>query len=125
MSHYDYKFDRPERGKPKPKVTFRSKDHGLVLRAMLALKKRGALATDEAIFDCIRRHKGAVIRDSGARTRRKELVVLGFVEQSPINGRTESGRTCKSWRLTESGAKKAEAEFRAANQYQLEMERVA
>lgn len=124
VNHYDYEFgdDHPERGKPKPELVYREKDHGLVVRALYWHKRTGSIATDQSIYDCVVRFKGSkAISPSGARTRRKELVELGLVAKGEAVGRTEAGRNCSTWVLTESGTQKADAEFRAANQAQLEI----
>lgn len=114
----------PERGKPKPELTYRD-SHKYVLRAMRYLAAIGAKATDEAIFDAITKNAGRVISTSGARTRRSELVEMKFVTEGKSKGRTESGRPCKTWVLTEAGAAKAEAEFVASRQQTFDFERSA
>jgi hypothetical protein len=56
-------------------------------------------ATDEQIYAAFRR-RGWLISPSGCRTRRKELVEAGLVEDSGRRGVTESGRSTVVWQAT-------------------------
>lgn len=123
MTYVDYDL-LPERGKPRSKVVY-GDQHRYVLRALRWHRIKGMAATDQSIFDVIIRAQGKVISQSGARTRRAELVTMGLVERGRVTGHTEAGRTCKTWRLTAAGGAKADAEFEAARQLQLDVERVA
>lgn len=121
MNHYMDTHDLPERGKPRTSPKY-SDAHKLVLRSILWHEGAGRMATDESIYDALVRSQGRVISPSGARTRRSELVSeWSYVEAATGTARTESGRTCKHWRLTEAGREKAIAERDAARQMQLDM----
>lgn len=61
----------------------------------------GAGATDPEILTLLR--LSLSVSDSGARTRRAELVRLGFVEDSGVRRLTSSGRRSVVWRITEAG----------------------
>lgn len=118
MNHYAVD-DYPERGKPKKAVTF-TDNHKLVLRAIFWHHRQGTLATDESIFDAIVKAKGRVISPSGSRTRRHELVAeFKYVTESPVRGKTESGRKCATYRLTDSGKAKAQELWEASRQMRL------
>lgn len=39
------------------------------------------------------------LSSSGIRTRRKELVTLGWLTQSPLAGTTKRGRRCQRWEV--------------------------
>ena len=68
--------------------------------AILALLKAAGPATDEEIWD--RYHVAYPSREavspSGLRSRRAELVRMGFVEACG-EGKTVSGRACTIWRI--------------------------
>jgi hypothetical protein len=55
--------------------------------------------TDEEVIELYKARFG-FISPSGCRTRRKELVDLGLVEDSGITRLTQSGRNTIVWRLT-------------------------
>ena len=120
MSGYlDPDVDYNERGKPRKDPSY-CDHHRFVLRALRA----GAMS-DQGIYDRIVRFKGKVMAPSGCRTRRQELEeFFGFVRKVGT-GRTEAGRSCALFGLTDSGRAKADAEFEAAKQFTLDTERAA
>lgn len=59
---------------------------------------KGNPMTDEEIFTALAQH-GYVMSPSGARTRRKELVDLGLVEDTGVTILTKSGRGAIVWRM--------------------------
>ena len=54
-------------------------------------------ATDEYLLEALKL-SGVKMSDSGARTRRHELCLLGLVEWTEEYGLTENGRRTKIWR---------------------------
>lgn len=65
-------------------------------RVILRLLREIGPLTDERILVWLHRND-YMLSPSGARTRRKELVDLGFVEDSGFRGKTASGRTTIVW----------------------------
>ena len=63
------------------------------------LRVRGPM-TDEQILLCVQRNPDTRMSDSGCRTRRKELVDAGLVEDSGKRERTASGRKTIVWKAT-------------------------
>lgn len=125
MNHYSAYDELPRRGQPKKPVTYGA-GHSLVLRAMFYLTRKGALITDQAIWDTLKQHnKQGDISPSGARTRRHELeMVFKLARLEPhVKGRTESGKKCSTYRLTDAGREKAQAEWEASRQLKLDTER--
>lgn len=114
MSYQDLdQQDLPARGKPKQAVNYTPK-HALVLRAL----RKGPL-TDVGTYDRITEFQGRVISPSGCRTRRAELVEMGLV-------RFLAKRAGHSvWALTDTGKAKANAEFEASRQSELNFQKVA
>jgi len=66
------------------------KDYGPSTDERIALIYRGLLGKGESIPES---------SPSGLRSRRAELVKMGFVEDSGNTGRTAAGRPCSIWRL--------------------------
>ena len=111
--------DLPERGKPKPEVTY-SDHHRLVLQAIYWHYRKGMICTDQSIWDAIVKARGTqAISQSGARTRRHELEGFKLVYESQVKGRTESGRKCASYRLTPAGIERARTELEASRQLRM------
>ena len=125
MTHSHYDDDYPERGRPRSKVGW-TDHHETVLRALYWHTRTARLATDQSIYDCIVRFRGSVISPSGARTRRQELERdFGLVVTGTARAKTEAGRPCATFRLTDKGHEKAAAIFAADRQTQLFNERPA
>ena len=65
--------------------------------------------SDVGILECYRffvETKGwNLVSESGLRTRRKELVFLGMVEDSGFRVKLDTGRTAISWQITATGLK--------------------
>lgn len=112
--------DYPDRGKPRTTVNW-TVNHEYVLRAADKLQRDGALITDQAIYDLIVKARGKVISESGARTRRGELIdTFKFLTKSSVKSRTESGRACSTYRVTDAGQHKAKELRDASAQMRLE-----
>lgn len=68
-------------------------------QAILTVLRALGPMTDESIFAALRASEDApMMSPSGARTRRSELVGLGFVEDSDMKERLPSGRYSIVWR---------------------------